>query len=89
MTELSPEEKAEVARFGIHNLDVSVPGAEWFEGKPESMACEAFMGEHEMTRADFGALLREYRSETGWMPYEARNVLGADFLNWHEWERLG
>jgi hypothetical protein len=40
--------------------------------------------------ADMKEILRDYRSETGWSPFEMGEVetLSSDFLNWFRWERL-
>lgn len=95
---LSADEKAVVARFGIHDdepgagrgatidrifIDEAVPAA-------AEMSIEAFLIDQNITRAALGEMLREYRSETGYTPFEYgdRDVLASDFLNWHRWERL-
>ncbi|MFF2493230.1 hypothetical protein [Agromyces sp. NPDC058064] len=99
--DLTPDEKGEVVRFGIHDeprgltpsmaIFDEIADPEDFEEKPTAMQCEAFMADHGMPRADFSALLREYRSESGWSAFQIgeRDHLDSEFLNWFEWERLG
>ena len=87
--ELTPEEKATVARFSIHDEPAGSP---WDPPTAEaaSMAVEAFLVDQNITRGELAELLREYRSETGMSPFEwgERDTLDDQFLNWHRWERL-
>lgn len=83
--DLSPEEKAEVARTGMHD-------AETGDVKPpkqrKTLPVESFMVEERLTRAELGEALREYRSATSWTPFAGRDRLHGDFLAWFRWERL-
>lgn len=86
--DLTADQKAEVARFGIHDDPVESP---WDPPETEAtMAVEAFIVDQNITRGDLAELLREYRSETGMSPFEwgERDTLDDQFLNWHRWERL-
>lgn len=51
---------------------------------------ELFMLAGGFSLADMKEILREYRSEAGWSPFEMGEVetLSSDFLNWFRWERL-
>lgn len=100
--DLSAAEKAEVARFGIHDVEPSLSGAQasavWFDEaswqdaaeQSDTVPVETFMADRALSAVDMRELLREYRSETGWSPFEmgSRDELDSDFLNWHRWERL-
>lgn len=90
--ELSADEKAEAARFGIHDespWNTPAPPA-MPEPPAATVSVEAFLIDQNITRAELGELLREYRSETGMSPFEwgERDTLDDQFLNWHRWERL-
>jgi len=86
--ELTPDEKAEVARFGVHDEPADV-APDWKPPKPrQRMPVEAFMLEEHLTKAQVGEVLREYRSAGGWSPYQGRDRVHADFLSWYRWERL-
>ncbi len=59
--------------------------------KPESLSVQVFMADLGLDAVGMRELLREYRSECGWSAFELseRDLLGSEFLNWFEWERLG
>lgn len=91
--DLSADEKGDVARFGIHDEPAPAVESPWDPpaAPAATVSAEAFLIDHNLTRAELSELLREYRSETGWSAFEMceRDSLDSDFLNWHRWERLG
>lgn len=56
--------------------------------QPETVAVDVFMGNHNLDSVGMREALREFRSEGGYSPYEDRDILSTDFLNWFRWERL-
>lgn len=75
---LSAAEMDEALRFGIHDDD------------EVTISVSLFQMENRLTDAELGALLREFRSETGWSAFELGelDMLSDDFRNWFKWERL-
>lgn len=80
--ELSADEKATVARMGIHDTDD--------DDDDSARRVLVFQLDRGLSDAGLKEALREYRSETGYSPWEFDEVgvLDVDFTNWFRWERL-
>lgn len=74
--ELTADEKAQIARFGIHD-------------DPDTVMVTDFQLEHLLDDTALREVLTSYRSETGWSPWGMEvGQLEADFLSWYRWEKL-
>lgn len=77
--ELSADEKANVARFGIHE-----------DAEEATVGVIDFCMDSHLSTSELKEVLREYRSETGLSAYEwgELDVLDDQFINWFRWEKL-
>lgn len=83
------EAKEHLERLGAQFTQYS---NEWMGDTVSEQDPHLFMTRENITKADLGEALREYRNLDTWdsTPWarDEIGVLSTDFINWYRWERL-